>query len=386
MSMAKEGRTLMSEAISDAKQLREASMEAAKMELIEQLTPAVREFIEGRFLGKSGSSTTKGRKSEDVDRIRRGIGDNAPGESHTGFEESKEKGDGKMASKGKEDTVDVDESLAGFFPAMSEEGDMGGDKDGLEAEGLGIPALGEGEDMDPSKDEGVYEKKDKGDEEVVDEEVEIDEATLLKIYNESLKTEATVTKSFGEMTKSGELDEVDPAAGIADVKKGEHVWEKETPPAKQDFTVKEVKSLIQRGMRENKVLRTRLGEARKLIEKLGVQLHEINLFNTKVLHVNRLLNRGRGLTREQRETVIESIDKATSVQEVRLVFESIVKTFKVLEGRIAGSLTEGRKPTANAQRFRPKSSPSPEVLRESADRDPNKARNERFRELAGLTG
>jgi hypothetical protein len=370
--MATEGRTLMSAAISDANELKEAAMEAAKQQLIEELTPAVRSFVEERLKRKT-------RVSEDSDRLRRGIEDNAPGESHTGFEESAEKGDTKMGSKGKDAAADVDEGLGGYFPAMSEEEETKDDGPSMEDEGMGIPSLGEGEDRD-AKDE-VYEKKEKKDEDGLDEEIEISEAQLMKIYNESLQTEASVTKSFGDMTKSGELDEVDPGAGIVDVKKGEHDWEKETPPAKQDFTVKEVRTLIARGIQENKFLRSQLGTARKIIEKLGTQLHEVNLFNSKVLHVNKIFNGRTKLTREQRDVVIESLDKASTIKEVKLVYESIIKSFKSSSTK---SLSEGRRvPSVNAQRFRAKSSPDPKVLSESVDRETNEAFL-RLQQLAGL--
>lgn len=350
--MAKEGRELVKEAIADGKSLRELAVEAAKRDLIESMTPSLKALVE--------KSISKALKSEDTDRIRRGVQDNWPGESHTGFEESKQKGEEPMGKKG---DLELDqESLAGFFPQLSEKEDeepgadmCGGGAPEVEEESA-IPTLGEGEEAD---------------------EVEISEAELRKVYESALQTEVQVKKGFSEMSDAGE--EIDPAAGLADVKKGEHAWEKETPPSKQDYTVKE---MIERGLAENRALKAKLAEAAKMIKALGSKLHETNLFNAKVLHVNRVLNRMGKLTKEQKEVVLESIDKARSIEEVKMVYEALQGMFKASK-----QLAEGRnpgQPRANAQRARTSGQPKPEVLSESAGKASEGDKYARVRELAGL--
>ena len=392
--MMKKGRTLVSEAVNDAKALKEAALAAAKNELVESMAPALRSLLE---------KSLKGALSEDVDRIRRGVQDNWPGESHTGFEEGKKKGEPKMDKEfdaevpqdeklpGEEPELDL-EALAGFFPQMSELSSEEG-MDGLPPEelpkegalGSGIPTLGEMDD--PSSDDFVPEvkeakekdKKDKEDEKM-DEEIEISEAELKKVYEAALQTEAQVTKGFGEMTKMGELDDVakDVDKGLADVKKGEHAWEKEEPPAKQDYTVKEMRQFVARGLEENKQLRENLQKAVGIIRSLGSKLHEVNLFNSKVLHVNRILNTHGRLTTEQRKVVLESIDKAKTIDEVKMVFEAITGSFAVAT-RLSESKT--RKPVANAQRPRTSGGADQKVLSESVDRN-----NEGFSRLQKLAG
>lgn len=358
--MAKEGRELVKEAIGDAKSLRELAVEAAKKELIESMTPDLKALVE--------KNIKKALRSEDTDRLRRGIQDKWPGESHTGFEESKQKGEENMGGKKGEMELDQ-ESLAGFFPQLSEKGDepeldpcAAAGAPGVEEESA-IPTLGEGEEA-----EEVEEGKD----------VEISEAELRKVYESALQTEVQVKKGFSEMTADGE--EIDPGAGIVDVKKGEHEWDKETPPAKQDYTVKE---MIQRGLAENKALKAKLGEAVKMIKTLSAKIHETNLFNAKVMHVNRMLNRPTKLTTEQKKVVLESIDKATSIQQVKMVYEALTGMFSASSKPLA----EGRNPAApraNAQRARTSGQPKPEVLSESAGKASESDKYSRVRELAGL--
>ena len=63
--------------------IEDSAVQAAKNELIESLAPSIRTLVEKNLKGAVGT------KNEDTDRIRRGVQDNAPGESHTGFEEGK---------------------------------------------------------------------------------------------------------------------------------------------------------------------------------------------------------------------------------------------------------------------------------------------------------
>lgn len=379
-----DGRNLVSEAVSDAKQMRETAIAAAKNELIEAMAPNIRALVEQNLKGVLS-------QNEDADRIRRGVQDNWPGESHTGFEEAKKKGEPKMDADKmpqddeKEGGQELDlEALASFFPSMSEVSDEAEGEEKVDETGApvaGIPQLGEekeeGEEEEGEEGEHVKEAKKKEDD-AMDETIEISESELKKVYEAALATEATVTKGFGDMTASGEIEDVvkDVDKSVADVKKGEHQWEKETPPAKQDFTVKE---MVQRGLAENKSLRENLKKAVGIIRQLGSKLHEVNLFNAKVLHVNRMLNKHVRLTTEQKKVVLESIDKAQTIAQVKMVFEA-------LDGSMvaAGALTEGRvaKPKANAQRPRTSGAPDQKVLSESVDRN----NNEGFSRLAQLAG
>jgi hypothetical protein len=387
--MATEGRDLVTEAVNDAKRLKQAALESAKKELIEKMAPNVRALVE--------QSLREALADEGVNRTRR-VKDGYPGETAGTFEEGKDKGDQPMDAANK-DGQELDmESLAGFFPALSE---MPGQEplpgqdplaDGVGADG--IPTLGEKEEMPAGDGEAcdpepkMEAKKKKGEDEkeeedeTMDETIEISEESLRKVYESALQLEVQVKKGFSEISPGGELADVVKEKGIADVKSGEHEWEKETPPAKQDFTVKEAKAIIARGLAENKALRTKLVEAVKLIKTLGGKLHEVNLFNAKVLHVNRLLNTHK-LTKEQKEVVLESMDKATTLKEVTTIFETVDSSLRV-NARLNESRNP-RKPAANAQRARTSGAPSQEVLRESVDRASNGGDQfARMRQLAGI--
>lgn len=365
------GRDLVKDAVRDADSLKKAVLENAKREIVESMAPALRQLLERSVRG--------GMLREDTDRLRRGVQDGYPGESHTGFEEGSGKEGGVEMADKKDKELDM-ESLAGFFPQISETEDP---EDPFGKGGAPMEAAGP-DDMPyesaiPTLGEEPVAEGEKADDE--DEEIEISEAELRKVYEAALQTEVEVKKGFGEMTKAGELDDVskDVDKGIADVKKGDANWDGVEPPAKQDFTVKE---MIRRGMAENKRLRKSLVKAESMIKVLATRLHEVNLFNSKVMHVNRILNTTR-LTNEQKKVVMESIDRAENINEVKKVYQAIVGSLQASRP-LAEQRT--RRPLANAQRARTSGAPGAKVISESRARaaagDPTV---DRLKLLAGLT-
>jgi len=103
---------------------------------------------------------------------------------------------------------------------------------------------------------------------------------------------------------------------------------------------------------------------------LRKKLAETNLFNTKLLYCNKLLQ-NESLTKRQKAEVIERLDEAKSEREVKLVYESLVKTI----GRPTRALSEGiqRVLGSSSQATRPAST----VLSEGYEAD-------RWAKLAGL--
>jgi hypothetical protein len=87
-------------------------------------------------------------------------------------------------------------------------------------------------------------------------------------------------------------------------------------------------------------------EANGKVSKLTKQLVESNLLNAKLIHANKLL-RLEGLTKPQQAMVIDRLDEAQNLREVRLISESLQK---VLVGS-KGSINESaRRPSGSASR------------------------------------
>jgi len=67
-----------------------------------------------------------------------------------------------------------------------------------------------------------------------------------------------------------------------------------------------------------------LTEALETIEELRTQLQEVNLLNAKLLYVNKVF-KANNLTESQKVNVVAAFDKAETVKEVKLVFETVSK-------------------------------------------------------------
>jgi hypothetical protein len=340
-------------AVSESKAVARLAVDAAKNELIEQLTPTIQAIIDGQL--------RRGALGEDVDRLRRA----ADGHGETEFEEGKDM---------KKDKKDKMESVAALFPGVNEMAD---------------DAVDEAEDVTEGDEEPAYEAYEAKDKDEVDETLELSESELEAIYHEALQLEVDVKKGFSDMQKPHEFGagakgqyQSDPA-NIADYKSGETHFDDIEPPAKKKWTVESLRPLIKQGMAENRALAAQNSKLTEMVRTMHAKLSEMNLLNSKILHVNRFMTGHGRLTAEQKRSVIESIDKAQNVKEVKRIFAVLESSF-----RAAGAVSEStaRRPRADSQKRRTSGAPNSRVLRESADKGEGGGGYDRLRQLAGLVG
>ena len=92
------------------------------------------------------------------------------------------------------------------------------------------------------------------------------------------------------------------------------------------------------------VAETELQEAHKTIKTLKSELNEINLLNAKLLYTNKIF-KAKNLNESQKVKVLSSFDKATTVGEVKLVFETLNEGIKVKSNVIKENLGSASKST-----------------------------------------
>jgi hypothetical protein len=126
--------------------------------------------------------------------------------------------------------------------------------------------------------------------------------------------------------------------------------------------------------RNNHLLRGKLEEYRGAVEDLRDQLNEMNLFNAKLLYVNKLLQT-KGLDSSQKKSIIESIDNAESLREVKLVY----KTLSESVSRNTGTLNESKIRKLAGSSSRPTRSGGTLITESSAS-----GQVDRWARLAGL--
>jgi len=89
--------------------------------------------------------------------------------------------------------------------------------------------------------------------------------------------------------------------------------------------------------RKNRVQQEKLNKYRGAISSLREQLEDLNLFNAKLLYVNKLLQ-NKSLTESQKKSVIKALDEAKDLREAKSLYKSLTETFS----RGKGTLNESR--------------------------------------------
>ena len=85
--------------------------------------------------------------------------------------------------------------------------------------------------------------------------------------------------------------------------------------------------------------RSELNETRKLAATLTKKVNETNLINAKLLYLNKILNK-HNLNESQKVRVISAFDRANSVKEAKIVFESLNEAFVVKTQKTKTNLKE----------------------------------------------
>jgi len=120
--------------------------------------------------------------------------------------------------------------------------------------------------------------------------------------------------------------------------------------------------------RKNRALGEKLKKYRGAVDTLREQLEDLNLFNAKLLYVNKLLQ-NKNLNESEKKSVIKALDEANSLREAKSLYKSLTETFT--RGN-AKTLTESR---SRGSSSRPTTSSAPKGGAPELDR---------WQRLAGL--
>jgi len=140
---------------------------------------------------------------------------------------------------------------------------------------------------------------------------------------------------------------------------------------KSSYMEDDMKEEMKKDMDEE--MKKDLDEAYATIETLRTDLNEINLLNAKLLYTNKIF-KSKNLNENDKVKVLENFDKATTVQEAKLIFETMkdLKPKKVKKS-IKENLGRASKPSGIAPK---KNNPQPIVE--------SNQMVDRFKKLAGI--
>ena len=128
---------------------------------------------------------------------------------------------------------------------------------------------------------------------------------------------------------------------------GDHGDPLQNPPE-----INKLNEAIRNLRRQNRAQSEKLNKYRGAVNSLREQLEDLNLFNAKLLYVNKLLQ-NKSLNESQKKSVIKALDEAQSLQEAKSLYTSLTETFRggkgqktISESRVFGSSS---RPTTSAQ-------------------------------------
>ena len=326
---------LFKQAIAEAKAVREAAIANAKAALEESITPHIKELLAAKLQEMDSDDLLQDDEETgstmDAMHSREGMKHKV-----TEAEEKEDEGEEEEKEEGEEEKEEGDEEIDLADMDINDLKDLIRDLISAEMgeEGAEVEA-----DAEMGAEMGVEDEKEADEEDVIN----LDEllAELAEMDNEgkaSHKEEPAMKEGMGSMfanfkkllqtlaSKDKHLFDddffakLDKATDVPALEKLAGVVNKSMAGAggKAGSNVGGGGT----GMRET----SELNEAKKTIEALRKDLHEVNLLNSKLLYVNKIF-KAKNLSEGEKVNVITAFDKATTVKETKLVYETLSEQF-----------------------------------------------------------
>ena len=278
---------MLDQAIVDAQALREAAIKSAEQAVVEKYAPEVKQAIQ-KLLEQEPGDMDMGLDAADEDESE--VMDNIP-----------------MAhdpDQAEEEVVVVD--LDQIIAAAEADADAG-----EEEFELGRDEIADEVGIEPLEATAVANR---------DDEIELDENELIDVFKEMLvvdvdEHDVKIAEEAAEAEKEEEAEEVF-VASVAD----DGMDKKDIEDAGRETARLQMK---------NEQLTKQNKELKNLIVKVKDRLEEVNLSNARLLYANRVL-KDTSLNEQQKSKIAELVSGARSVEEAKMVFETLQKT---MDGR-----------------------------------------------------
>ena len=337
-------RDILKEAIADAKAVKETAIANAKAALEEAFTPQLKSMLSAKL--EEMELDEKKEYSDD---------DREPAKDE--YKPEKDTVDRKMMeNEDIEEEINLDELLNEI-------------ESELEEEEL-VTEESEAERADVDKYE-YEEGKEEGEEDMMD--AESTDLDLEDMTDEDLKS--FIEDVIADMVSSGELEAGDEFEEVEteetevmsdDSDDSEEIdieiEDDETVEVNEDDSLAEVYKEVEK-------LKEDLKKSNSTVNTLKHEINEVNLLNAKLLYTNKIF-KAKSLTENEKVKVLGAFDKATTVKETKLVFETLNEGLKKKKAPIRESLGSASKATGNFKTKKPIIAADPMV--------------ERFQKLAGL--
>ncbi len=294
--------TMLEQAIVDAQTLREAALKNAESAVIEKYASEVKDAVsqileqeeEGPLdlTGDLGADPAAGAEPPEESSVMDQLPD----------------GHAPDADPDEVVVIDLDQIIAA---ADAEEGEEEFELDAAEvADEVGIEL---------SDEEAAVANR-------ADDEVEISESELMDIFTEMMVVD------IGE-------EEEEEAAHLAELEDEEGELETVVSSSRQDGMSEEDAEEQRRMTDRLDMLATENKKLKNILSKVKDRLQEVNLSNARLLYANRVLEDS-SLNEQQKRKIAEMVSEARSVDEAKMMFETLQKTLASSPRKTAQSLSE----------------------------------------------
>ena len=291
---------MLEQAIVDAKALREAAVKSAEAAIVDKYNTEVKNAV-SKLL-------------EQDDELDLGM-DADPGAAEEVEVDSTAMEQVPMAHLGDNEeeivVVDLDDILAAA-DADEEEGPTAElDREEI-ADEIGLPL-----------EDGAFNRSD------ADDEINLDESELVEMFKELLVVDVPQV----------ELDRAEERLTQDQVEQDEAVEAVETDGMDEEDAKDLERADLKNNAPQEEALRKENESLKALLERVKNKLQEVNLQNARLLYANRVLGDS-SLNEQQKAKIAELVSGARSVEEAKMVYETLQKTMAGITKEAPQSLSE----------------------------------------------
>lgn len=331
-------KSLFKEAIAEAKAVREAAITNAKKALEESLTPHLKSMLAAK-LQEMEDNDEELLEAEELEEA-----------ADSGFKKVNVKKTAVKEAEEDEDAEDVE-------PEEAPEGEDIEDAEEMDMEPEEAP---EGEETPAEEDIEVGELS-------VEEFKEIVRDIIAQEIGGEPSDELGADMDAGDIEGMGDEPEDIDMEGEPGME-----MEPEMEPDEEEIDLDEILRELGGSKKEDaykakyEASQRELNEAVRTIRTLRQNLQEVNLLNSKLLYTTKLF-KANNLSESQKVNIITAFDKAETVKEAKLVYESVSRSFASKPKKSTAVIKEHRGTASRAAGVNPKSNvllePSETVLR-----------------------
>jgi hypothetical protein len=340
---------LLKEAIADAKAVKETAIANAKLALEEAFTPHLKSMLSAKLEEMDKEDVDEGYDKYEEDDVK---------------EEMDSKDDVKE-EKEELDEINLDELLAELEldEDARTDAEEEGYKDGMKDE---KEDLKEDERTDAEEEgylDGEKDEKEDTEDGLEDEEIDLEDMSeddlkgFIEDVIKDLVADGTIEAGDEAMEDEEDVVDMDNMEDMEDIDIDVEIDEAKVEDLDEEMSKKEKAEGDDR-KKDDKIEaeteKMRFKEALDEINALKVELNEVNLLNAKLLYTNKIF-KSKNLSEDKKVKVLKAFDKATSVKEAKVVFETLneglvsksTPTFNNIKGsasKATGVISEVKKP------------------------------------------